>query len=346
MKTRRVPHSLLLGRARVEPGRSLVAISLVAASLGAGACGPAGAGPPLAHRLERGVAHRLDRSVSHGPAPARRMETASVSALKRFSTRRAMRHVRHLATRIGPRVRATRGEFRAARYFARKMRRRGYDTKVQRYAVDGGASRNVIAWWPGAKRHPLILGAHMDTVRRSPGANDNASGVAILLDVARALAGTSKARNLRFVAFGSEEYGSNGVHHVGSQVFVNRLGARGRKRRPGMVSVDMVADGRPLIVGTAGIGPRIVARTLWRRLKRAGFAVTYRTTCDCSDNGPFELAGIPGAFMWTGLEPNYHDPSDTVPNMSKRDLRRSGRAVTRFARSLDRSTLRRFRRNR
>jgi aminopeptidase YwaD len=263
-----------------------------------------------------------------------------------FSTRYAMRHVRHLAARIGPRVRATKGELRGARYFARKMRRRGYRTKIQRFQVDGRTSRNVVATWPETRRNPFVLGAHIDTVAGSPGANDNASGVGILLDVARIVAGTAKARNLRFVAFGSEEYGSNGIHHVGSQVFVNRLGPRRRARLPGMVSVDMVADGRPLIIGTAGIGPEIVARTLFRRLRRAGFAVVYRTTCDCSDNGPFELAGIPAAFMWTGPEPNYHDPSDTPRNLSRRSLRRSGRAVARFARSLDRRTLRRFVRNR
>ncbi len=254
-----------------------------------------------------------------------------------------MRHVRRLAGRIGPRVRGTYAEKRAARYFRRRLRDKGYVTNVQRFAVDGGSSRNVVAWWPGARRYPLVLGAHMDTVAGAPGANDNASGVAILIDLARALAGRRHARNVRLVAFGSEEYGSNGIHHVGSHVFVRRLGKKGRRRLAGMVSVDMVADGRPLIIGTAGIGHPVVARTLYRRLKRAGFNVVYRTTCDCSDNGPFELAGIPGAFMWTGIEPNYHDPSDTVANMSRIDLRRSGRAVRRFVTSLDLKTLRQFR---
>jgi aminopeptidase YwaD len=306
------------------------AAALLAAAL-LGACGDAG-----------GATNALRRRAEAGRtfAPQER------AAAKQFSTRRAMRHVRRLARGIGPRVRTTKGEFRAAHYFARKMRRRGYGTRIQRFAVDGGTSRNVVAWWPGVRRHPVVLGAHMDTVRRSPGANDNASGVAILVDVARAVAGTAKARNVKFIAFGSEEYGSNGIHHVGSQVYVNRLGPRKRKRLPGMVSIDMVADGRPLIIGTAGIGPTVVARTLFKRLKRAGFAVVYRTTCDCSDNGPFELAGIPAAFMWTGLEPNYHDPSDIPRNLSRRDLRRSGKATLRFVRGLDARTLRRFRRGR
>ncbi|MDQ3660521.1 MAG: M20/M25/M40 family metallo-hydrolase [Actinomycetota bacterium] len=270
-------------------------------------------------------------------------KAAATRGIRQFSTFYTMRHVRRLAGRIGPRVRGTNAEKRAARYFRRKLQDKGYVTNVQRFKVDGGSSRNVVAWWPGARRYPVVLGAHMDTVAGAPGANDNASGVAILIDIARALAGRRHVRNVRLVAFGSEEYGSNGVHHVGSHVFVNRLGKKGRRRLAGMVSVDMVADGRPLIIGTAGIGPPVVARTLYHRLKRAGFNVVYRTTCDCSDNGPFELAGIPGSFMWTGFEPNYHDASDTVANISRQDLRRSGRAVSRFVRGLDLKTLRRFR---
>lgn len=102
-----------------------------------------------------------------------------------------------------------------------------------------------------------------------------------------------------------------------------------------MVSIDMIADGRPLIVGTTGIAPERVARTLYRKLDQAGFAVDYEITCDCSDNGPFERAGIPGSFMWSGYEPNYHDDSDTVRNMKPKDLVRSGRAARVFLKDVD-----------
>ncbi|MGI8708851.1 MAG: M28 family peptidase [Actinomycetota bacterium] len=264
-------------------------------------------------------------------------------SIGKFSTRRTMGHVRKLASRIGVRVRGTRGEYRASRYIVRKFRTYGYRTKIQKFDVDNGTSRNVVAWWPGAARYPMVVGGHMDTVAGAPGANDNASGTAIVLEMARLFAGKRQARLVRFAAFGSEEYGSNGVHHVGSQIYVNRLGSRGRRRLAGMVSVDMIADGRPLIIGTAGIGPRIVARTLYRKLNRSNYNVTYRVTCDCSDNGPFERAGIPASFMWSGPESNYHDPSDRVANMSKRDLRRSGRATRRFVKAFRPSMLDRFR---
>ena len=254
-----------------------------------------------------------------------------------------MRHVRKLARDIGVRVRGRSGERRAARYIARRFRAFGYKVRIRRFAVDGRTSRNVVARWPGSIRHPFVIGGHMDTVARSPGANDNASGVAVVLEMARIAAGKEQACLTRFVAFGSEEYGTNGRHHVGSQKYVNRLGDEGRRRAPGMISVDMIADGRPLIVATAGIGPEIVARTVFRRMRRAGIGVVYKTTCDCSDNGPFERAGIPAAFVWSGFEPDHHRPSDRVANMSERDLARTGRAVRAFLKGLDRGMIRRFR---
>ncbi len=252
-----------------------------------------------------------------------------------YDNARAMAHVRALAGDIGVRVRATAGEHRGIAYVSDELRRLGYRVDVQEFAVDGETSHNVVATPPDPRRQKLVIGAHIDTVAGSPGANDNASGVAVMLEAARIFAGTPQARWLRFVAFGSEEYGTNGLHHVGSQVFVNRQGERGRRRIAGMISVDMIADGRPLIIATAGIGPPRVALTLYRKLERAGIGVDYRVTCDCSDNGPFERAGIPASLMWSGIEPNYHDESDRVGNLRRKHLRRTGRAVRTFLKAVD-----------
>ena len=255
-----------------------------------------------------------------------------------------MNDVRRLANDIGPRVRARRGERLASYYIARRFRSLGYDVKTQTYRVDGGRSRNVIASWPGAMSYPVVVGAHMDTVRGSPGANDNASGVAVILELARLLAGRRQARFVKLVAFGSEEYGRDGRHHVGSQVYVNRLGSSGRRKLAGMVSVDMIADGRPLLIGTAGIGPEVVARRVYREAVKAGVDARYVNTCDCSDNGPFERAGIPGSLAWSGLEPDYHSPSDTPANLNPNHLARTGRALRAFVVVLNRSVIARFRR--
>lgn len=269
---------------------------------------------------------------------------AQPAQVARFSKDNAMEHVRALASRIGIRERATRGERRGARYIAQTFESYGYQVHVQKFAVDGATSRNVVAWWPGARRYPVVLGGHMDSVPGSPGANDNASGIAVLLELARAAAGTEQVMFVRFVAFGSEEFGDDGRHHVGSQTFVDRLGSRGRRRLAGMLSVDMIADGRPLLTGTSGIASEVVARTFYRKATDLGIDMRYQTTCDCSDNGPFEHAGIPAAYVWSGSEPDYHSPSDIVANMSPDDLMRTGRAVRALLVDLGKELLDRFRR--
>ena len=256
-----------------------------------------------------------------------------------------MGHVRKLAGEIGVRVRATRGETRGARYAAEKLRSFGYNVNIQTFDVDGGTSRNVVAWWPGSRQHGFVVGGHMDTVPTSPGANDNASGIAVILELARLVAGKAPSEWVRFVAFGSEEKGSNGANHVGSQVFVNRLGERGRNRLGGMTSVDMIADGRPLLIGNSDIADDIVARSLYRRIRDAGIAVRYHTLCDCSDHGPFEHAGIPASFAYSGPTQNYHTPSDDLAHVEPDDLLRTGRAMRAFVIAIDRDMIERFRRH-
>lgn len=187
----------------------------------------------------------------------------------------------------------------------------------------------------------------MDTVPGSPGANDNASGTAVVLELARIFAGTEQARWVHFVAFGAEEYGANrNSHHDGSVAFVRRLGTEGRERLAGMTSVDMIANGRPLLVGNSAIAGDVVARSLYNKIRRAGIATRFITLCDCSDHGPFEHAGIPASFAYSGQDSNYHSPNDTTPNMKPEDLLRTGRAMRAFVSEIDKRLLGYFRRSR
>lgn len=270
----------------------------------------------------------------------------AAAAIPKFSKNRAMIHVRKLARDIGIRVKGTDGERRGAKYTARKLKDFGYEVEMQLFTVDGRTSRNVVARWPGAKRFPLVVGGHIDSVPDSPGANDNASGVAALIELARIFKGTDQANFITFVAFGSEEYGPERTsHHDGSAHFVSELGDRGRRRLAGMISVDMVADGRPLLVGNSAIsGRHKVANTLYNKMRKRKISVDRITLCDCSDHGPFEHAGLDAAFAYSGQEPDYHSPSDTVENMKSNDLLRTGRALRFFLLDVSKDMLDRFRR--
>ena len=102
-----------------------------------------------------------------------------------------MVHVRELSVRIGPRPDGSPAEARAAAYIRAVLGEAGYAARLEPFPLPGGGeSANVVAlpprpgFDPARDRH-LLIGAHYDTVPGSPGANDNASGVAVLLEIAR-----------------------------------------------------------------------------------------------------------------------------------------------------------------
>lgn len=309
--------------------------------------------PPSSERSEDPPQDAISTSQSEQDAPSAEAtpgdttQAIEFSAVPgRFSKNKAMVHVRALASEIGVRTKASSNETRGARYMKRKLQSFGYEVSMQKFQVPNGTSRNVVARWPGARKYGFVVGAHIDTVPGSPGANDNASGTATVIELARIFADTEQAAFITFVGFGAEEYDSNRIsHHDGSEYYVQALGEKGRNRLGGALSVDMIADGRPLLVGHSDIAQKpIVARTVYNKMRKAGFDVKFHILCDCSDHGPFEHAGIPAAFAYSGPEPNYHDPSDTVPNMEPKDLLRTGRAVRAFLLHLDKAMVDRFRR--
>jgi acetylornithine deacetylase/succinyl-diaminopimelate desuccinylase-like protein len=254
--------------------------------------------------------------ASPSPAPSPSFEKA-----KDFSARKALEHVRFLAGEIGPRAAPSKAFRRAARYVRDQLEALGYRVRLDPVETTGEQTWNVRARWPGGEGRPVILGAHLDTVIGSPGANDNASGVAVLLEVARALAGTREALTVRFMAYGGEERQPAGGHHFGS--LADAEGTRARA----MVSVDMIALDAELIVGWMGAGRRRAVRALLRSARTLGIPARERVLGDVSDNGPYERAGVPSALLWTGPEPNYHGPGDLPPNVSRRALGRVGRLL-------------------
>ena len=141
-------------------------------------------------------------------------------------------HVQTLAGQIGER-----NVFRhdrlvmAAEYIGTTLAGAGYEVGRQPYEVGGKICENVEAEVRGSRRPDdiLVIGAHYDSVQGSPGANDNASGVAAMLALARAFAKTTPTRTLRFVAFTNEEPPHFQTTHMGSRVYARRSRERGEK---------------------------------------------------------------------------------------------------------------------
>ncbi len=151
-------------------------------------------------------------------------------------------HVAHLAGEIGERnVWRPRALAAAAEYIEANWRAQGYDVAHQWYEAAGVRSANLEVTRPGRQRPEtvLLVGAHYDTVRGSPGANDNASGVAALLEHSRLFTALEPAVTVRFVAFVNEEPPFFMGSEQGSVVYARAARARGDDIRL-MVSLETI----------------------------------------------------------------------------------------------------------
>ena len=117
----------------------------------------------------------------------------------------------------------------------------GYQVAAHSYRAHGVLSENLEVTCEGQSEPSeiILVGAHYDSVRGSPGANDNASGVAALLEISRGFAQRAPARSVRFVAFVNEEAPFFHGGQMGSMVYAKAARARGDAIRL-MVSLEML----------------------------------------------------------------------------------------------------------
>lgn len=142
---------------------------------------------------------------------------------------RLERHVMVLAGIIGERnVWRYAALERAAGYIEETLRDLRYPVIAQAYTAEGETVRNLETEITGTRwpEEVVLIGAHYDSVQGSPGANDNASGVAALLEIARGLKGKRPARTVRFVAFVNEEPPFFNSQEMGSRVYARRARER------------------------------------------------------------------------------------------------------------------------
>ncbi len=155
---------------------------------------------------------------------------------------RLRKHVEMLAEEIGARHLGRATELAAAAaYIEGEFSAFGDKVERQTYAVEEMTATNLVVERIG-ERHPdsiVVLGAHYDSTPSTPGADDNASAVAVLIEVARLLQGRASQRTIRFVAFTCEEPPYFYTDTMGSQVYARRCRMRGEKLL-GMLCLEMV----------------------------------------------------------------------------------------------------------
>jgi hypothetical protein len=153
------------------------------------------------------------------PGHSHRGALPEASEAQQELARQLERDVRTLAGTIGERNTQRPSELLAARTFVRgELQAQGYDVREETWKQDGVECANLIAERVGAlvPEEIVILGAHYDSVAHCPGADDNGSGVAALLALARLFADSTPERTLRFVAFANEEPPYFATRNMGS----------------------------------------------------------------------------------------------------------------------------------
>ncbi len=146
-----------------------------------------------------------------------------------------------LASTIGPRNRAYNPESleHAAMYIEARLAHAGYDVRREAFQAGDAETRNLVARLPGTLPGVIVIGAHYDSYMSSPGANDNASGVAVLLALARRMRQATPGFALQFVAFANEEPPDYKTIRMGSVTHADGLAAR-RERVVAMFSLESV----------------------------------------------------------------------------------------------------------
>ncbi|MBW4417795.1 MAG: M28 family peptidase [Myxacorys californica WJT36-NPBG1] len=174
---------------------------------------------------------------------------------------------------------------------------------AERRTVTG---RNIIAYLDGVTQPQVLVGGHYDSVAGSPGANDNASGTAVVLAMARRMANMPQARQAWFVAFDGEEDGLRG-----SRAFVEAAQPQFLSGLKAMLNFDMVGVNEQLQLGGSPSLTAISAAQIPGSTKSKS-SIPQSVVNGGSDHASFAAKNVPVLFFYRGSDPNYHTPNDKV----------------------------------
>ena len=234
----------------------------------------------------------------------------------------AYQHVVELSNNIGDRTQTTDGEYKAKDYIEKVFKDAGYVTQIQSFEInrtkddqpyDNVTSNNVIATKPGQSKKQIIVGAHYDSKNdAATGADDNASGVAVMLETAQKIAQLETQYTVKFIAFGAEESFKNadevkngGLN--GSSYYAENMSQDEVDNTIAMINLDSLLAGDNMYVyGDLGKKGFVRDQTL-EISKELGLNIETNpgknseypagTTGDWSDHAPFMERGIPYGYF-------------------------------------------------
>jgi len=241
----------------------------------------------------------------------------------------AREHIAAITDQFGSRWTGTDAEAQTAQYIKEEFTKMGYEPELKPFSRSGWVddeteaifnSANVIAVKQGDSDQVIIVGAHYDSSDEGLGADDNASGVGIVLELAKILKDVPTPYTIHFIAFGGEEAGL-----LGSQEYVDNLSPEEINNKVGFVNLDSLIAGD--ITYVYGNESKSALRDwIMDWANKNGFELQTIKNVDLKDDGygtadtdAFEKAGIPFAYFestnwtlgnkdgYTQVDPQYGD---------------------------------------
>jgi Zn-dependent M28 family amino/carboxypeptidase len=268
----------------------------------------------------------------------------STSSPKVFDGQRAWQDV---ATQVnfGPRIPGSPGHEQQIQWMLAELQKAGWTAQIEKGNLFNHPIQNIVAKRGTIGKPWIILGAHYDTrmvadqdpnaTKRTqpvPGANDGASGVAVLLELARTLP-TDLQSEVWLVFFDTEDQGNlTGWDWIlGSQIYAQSLSAR----PDAVVVVDMIGDSDLNIYQERSSDPEIT-RAIWQTAAKAGYPqfIPQPKFAMVDDHTPFLQRGFPAAVLIDFDYPYWHTTADTPDKVSPASLKAVGDVLTQWIRFL------------
>jgi len=266
-----------------------------------------------------------------------------------FDENRLKQHVKTLSEDLIPRTCERPLELqRAAHYVKNQFLEWNADTELQTYNIGNRSFSNVVSTFGGDSERAIVVGAHYDAFAALPGADDNASGVAGLLELGRALSATHLDSRVILIAYACEEPPYFATDGMGSYFHANSIEANTVRL---MISLEMIGyfsdgpdsqtfpiPGLSLLYPTTGDYAAVVGKIFTLDAARLKATINRETTIDAySINAPTTIVGVDfsdhrnywslgvPAVMVTDTaffrNPNYHTGSDTFDTLDYEKMR-------------------------
>ena len=263
------------------------------------------------------VFEERERVAARAPDPA-------VKALTDKLTRRAVEATVTKLASFGTRHATSAGYDAAARFADEQFKSMGYKPVAQEVAVGSGKTRNIIVSKTpsgSAKGRIIIVSAHLDSINLeagpsapAPGADDNASGSAGVLEIARTVRDRQSRDELRFILFGGEELGL-----LGSRRYVASLSASERSKIAAVINMDMIGSlnspSRGVLLEGAPVSEALIDGLSEAASTYTDLTVETSLHPFASDHVPFIEKGVPAVLAIESSDNTnhtIHSARDTV----------------------------------